>query len=126
MVHAVEEVEEFVAISGSLVVNIGTLDAPWVNAMRLASAKAHAMEKPWVFDPVGVGATQYRTDVSALLLQNRPSVIRGNASEILALAGQAGHRKALIPPRPPAMPLTPRSVWRGQSALWSWSAARRM
>src|SRR6185503_17235909 len=52
MVHAVEEVEDFVAISSSLVINIGTLSPRWVEAMHLAAGKAVALGKPWVFDPV--------------------------------------------------------------------------
>ena len=89
MVHAVEEVEDFVSISASLVVNIGTLSPPWVDAMKLAAARAVALRKPWVLDPVGCGATPYRTRVAVELSQLKPAVIRGNASEILSLAGAA-------------------------------------
>jgi hydroxyethylthiazole kinase len=89
MVHAVEEVEDFVAISSSLVINIGTLSPRWVEAMRLAAAKAVALGKPWVLDPVGCGATPYRTGVAAELAAMRPTIIRGNASEIMSLAGAA-------------------------------------
>jgi hydroxyethylthiazole kinase len=90
MVHAVEEVEDFTAISDCLAVNIGTLSPPWVAAMRAAVARARALGKPWVLDPVGCGATPYRTRVSAELAALGPSAIRGNASEILSLAGQVG------------------------------------
>ena len=90
MVHAVEEVEDFVAISDALAVNIGTLSPPWVEAMRAAVARARALGKPWVLDPVGCGATAYRTQVAAELAGLKPSVIRGNASEIMSLAGQVG------------------------------------
>src|SRR5450631_47918 len=90
MVHAEEEVEDFVAISDALVVNIGTLSPSWVTAMRLAIVRAKALGKPWVLDPVGCGATPYRTRVAAELAALKPSVIRGNASEILSLAGQTG------------------------------------
>jgi hydroxyethylthiazole kinase len=90
MVHAVEEVEEFVAISSSLAINIGTLSPRWVAAMRLAAKKAVELRKPWVLDPVGCGATPYRTEVSVELASLRPTVIRGNASEIMSLAGAAG------------------------------------
>jgi len=87
MVHAVEEVEAFVSISASLVINIGTLSPSWVEAMRLAARRAVALKKPWVLDPVGCGATPYRTQVAAELATLGPSIIRGNASEILSLAG---------------------------------------
>jgi hydroxyethylthiazole kinase len=89
MVHAVEEVEEFVAISSALVINIGTLSPRWVEAMVLAAGKAVALKKPWVLDPVGCGATRYRTDVAAELAAMKPAIIRGNASEIMSLAGAA-------------------------------------
>jgi hydroxyethylthiazole kinase len=90
MVHAVEEVEDFVAIADTLAVNIGTLSPPWVEAMRVAVKRANALGKPWVLDPVGCGATVYRTQVAAELVALKPSVIRGNASEIMSLAGQVG------------------------------------
>jgi hydroxyethylthiazole kinase len=89
MVHAEEEVEDFVAIASSLVVNIGTLSPPWVAAMARAVDRARALGRPWVLDPVGAGATSYRTRTALDLIELRPTVIRGNASEVLALAGAA-------------------------------------
>jgi hydroxyethylthiazole kinase len=86
MVHAIEEIEEFVAIADALVVNIGTLSSEWVTAMHLAARKANTLGKPWILDPVGTGATSWRTKVARDLLSEWPTVIRGNASEILALA----------------------------------------
>jgi hydroxyethylthiazole kinase len=90
MVHAAEEVEEFTSISRALVINIGTLSPRWVDAMRLAAARAGAANIPWVLDPVGAGATNYRTQVGAELARLKPAVIRGNASEIMVLAGSIG------------------------------------
>lgn len=87
MAHAPEEVDEIVALSGALVINIGTLSADWVKAMERAAKRAQELAKPWVLDPVGAGATAYRTTTSLDLAWRRPTVIRGNASEILALAG---------------------------------------
>ena len=87
MVHALEEVEEFVSISHALVVNIGTLSPEWVKAMHRAADRAGSLKKPWVLDPVGAGATRYRTDTARELSVRHPTVIRGNASEILAVAG---------------------------------------
>jgi len=89
MVHAREEVEDFVVLSGALAINIGTLSPPWVEAMKLAAAKAVKSRIPWVLDPVGCGATPYRTRVSAELAAMKPAVIRGNAGEIMSLAGEA-------------------------------------
>ena len=85
MVHAGEEVEEFVSIAHALVINIGTLSPPWITAMSLAATAAVAQGKPWVLDPVGAGATALRTSTALSLLRLKPTVLRGNASEILAL-----------------------------------------
>ncbi|QRR01893.1 hydroxyethylthiazole kinase [Dyadobacter sandarakinus] len=88
MAHAVEEVEEMVSIAGALVVNIGTLSASWAEGMKLAMSRAAALGKPIVLDPVGAGATSYRNQVLTQLLETAPpAIIRGNASEIMALAG---------------------------------------
>jgi hydroxyethylthiazole kinase len=86
MAHAHPEVEDMVAICGVLVINIGTLDEYWVESMLIAAAKANALGKPWVLDPVGAGATAYRDETVAKLLELKPTIIRGNASEIMALA----------------------------------------
>jgi hydroxyethylthiazole kinase len=91
MVHAPEEVEEFVAISAALVVNIGTLDQAWIASMSRAAAKAGKAGIPWTLDPVGAGATKLRTSTALALFALAPSVLRGNASEIIAVSGAAGH-----------------------------------
>jgi len=96
MVHAAEEVEDFVGISDALCINIGTLSPPWVEAMGKAAARANALGKPWVLDPVGCGATAYRTRVSEELAALRPAVIRANAGEVQSLAGaRAGTTKGV-------------------------------
>jgi hydroxyethylthiazole kinase len=95
MVHAPEEAAEFAAISRALVVNIGTLSDAWVAAMRLAIESARRAGVPWILDPVGVGATSYRTRVATELAGLEPAAIRGNASEIRALAGAAAATKGV-------------------------------
>lgn len=95
MVHANEEVEDFVGIASALTVNIGTLSPPWVAAMERAADRAVALGTPWVLDPVGAGATPYRTRVARDLAGRKPSVVRGNASEILSLAGEVGGTKGV-------------------------------
>lgn len=90
MVHAREEAAEFAALAQALTVNIGTADPEWGAAMQEAAAVTAGAGRPWVFDPVGVGATRFRQELSAKLLDLRPTVVRGNASEILALAGLGG------------------------------------
>jgi len=89
MAHAHSEVEAMVALCTGLVVNIGTLDEYKVESMVMAAREAARLGRPWVFDPVGAGATPYRDEVSARLLELRPTVIRGNGSEILSLARAA-------------------------------------
>jgi hydroxyethylthiazole kinase len=87
MAHAEEEVEEMTAIARSLVINIGTLSAPWIAAMFKAGHAARRNARPIVLDPVGVGATAFRTDTARKLLAGvLPAIVRGNASEIRALA----------------------------------------
>lgn len=90
MAHSHSEVEEMVRICHSLVVNIGTLDEYLVEAMLLSTHKANEIKKPWILDPVGAGASSYRNEVLTQLLQNSPTVVRGNASEILSLAKTSG------------------------------------
>lgn len=90
MAHAAEEVEDMVGLTkvvgGALVINIGTLSPNWVDAMETSMRSAQANGIPIVFDPVGAGATPYRTDTCLKLLQAAPpTIIRGNASEIMAL-----------------------------------------
>lgn len=87
MAHAVEEVEDMCSIASSLVVNIGTLSGPWVEGMYKAFEIAKKRQIPSVLDPVGAGATAYRTEVARdLINRGYPTVIRGNASEIAALS----------------------------------------
>lgn len=86
MAHAKSEVCDMVKIAHSVVINIGTLDEYWSEAMLLTAEKAHALNKNWVLDPVGAGATPFRDDILQQLLQFKPTVIRGNGSEIMALA----------------------------------------
>lgn len=84
-----EEMEEIVGIASALVVNIGCLDRHEIEGMTIAAATAHRLGKPWVLDPVGAGASRIRTQTALDLIRNsHPTVIRGNASEIMCLAGE--------------------------------------
>ena len=90
MAHAREEVEEMVAIAGALVLNIGTLSPHWVDAMLLAGRAANEHGVPVVLDPVGAGATTYRTETAKRLLDEvNVTVLRGNAGEVATLVGVA-------------------------------------
>jgi len=96
MAHALEEVADMAALAGALVINIGTLSGPWVEAMAAAMVAARGKGIPVVFDPVGAGATPFRTSTCLQLLDRVPAtVIRGNASEIMALAGSAVQTKGV-------------------------------
>ena len=88
MAHAREEVAEMVRLAGALVLNIGTLSPHWVEAMLIAGAAANEAGVPVVLDPVGVGATAYRTETAKRILdQIDVSVLRGNAGEVATLVG---------------------------------------
>jgi hydroxyethylthiazole kinase len=88
MAHAREEVEEMVGLAGALVINIGTLSPHWVDAMVSAGRAANAGGVPVVLDPVGAGATRYRTDTARRILDEvKVSVLRGNRGEVATLVG---------------------------------------
>jgi hydroxyethylthiazole kinase len=88
MAHAREEVEEMVGIASALVLNIGTLSPAWVDAMVAAGRAANNRGVPVVLDPVGVGATSYRTDTANRILDEVDvTVVRGNAGEVATLVG---------------------------------------
>jgi hydroxyethylthiazole kinase len=88
MAHAQEEVEEMVGLASALVINIGTLSPHWVDAMLAGGKAANARGIPVVVDPVGAGATRYRTETAKRLLDEVDvTVLRGNAGEIATLVG---------------------------------------
>ena len=90
MAHAREEVGEMAAIAGALVLNIGTLSPDWVESMLLAGRAANEHGVPVVLDPVGAGATRYRTETAQRILSEvRVDVLRGNAGEVATLVGVA-------------------------------------
>jgi hydroxyethylthiazole kinase len=88
MAHAREEVAEMADLASALVLNIGTLSPPWVEAMLVAGRAAGARGTPVVLDPVGAGATRYRTETAKRILDEVPvTVLRGNAGEVATLVG---------------------------------------
>ena len=90
MAHAPEEVEEMVGLASALVLNIGTLSSPWIEAMLAAAWAANARGVPVVLDPVGAGATSFRTETARRLLDEADvAVLRGNAGEVATLVGVA-------------------------------------
>ncbi|PIT54971.1 hydroxyethylthiazole kinase [Snodgrassella alvi] len=94
MVIAEQEVTAFVNVANSLLVNIGTINNNTAKSMLLAAAETQKKQLPWVLDPVAVGsALIYRLNIAHQLLLLKPTVVRGNASEILALSGQNSSSK---------------------------------
>ena len=86
----VHEAAGFAAVAGGVLINLGTPDDGTAAAFTLAAGAARAAGTPWVLDPVGVGGLPWRTELAAGLLALGPTAIRGNASEIIALAGSSG------------------------------------
>ncbi|XP_057772304.1 hydroxyethylthiazole kinase [Salvia miltiorrhiza] len=85
MIHCVEEIPDFTPKVHALYINVGTLTPAWLPAMKMAAAVANEAKRPWVLDPVAAGASGFRLRACLDLLTLRPSVVRGNGSEILAL-----------------------------------------
>jgi len=96
MAHAAEEVEEMVSMAGALVLNIGTLSPPWIDAMLLAGRRANERGIPVILDPVGAGATTFRTETAKrILMEIEVAVVRGNASEALSLTSSRSTTKGV-------------------------------
>jgi hydroxyethylthiazole kinase len=82
------EAAQFSALADGLLINLGTLEADRAQAMRAAVTSAVNAGTPWVLDPVAVGGLRFRTEFAIELLAMKPAAIRGNASEVMALAGE--------------------------------------
>ena len=96
MAHSKQEMAEMMSFAGALVINIGTLDSVWTPRMDFAVEQANANGKTVVLDPVGCGASQLRTDTSRRIAQQADRlIIRANASEIIALAGEQAQSKGV-------------------------------
>ncbi len=96
MAHAIEEVEEMVAISDALVINIGTLSKSWIDSMTRAIKIANARKIPVILDPVGAGATKLRTQTVRMFLKEyNIAILRGNASEIKSLCDETHKTKGV-------------------------------
>ena len=96
MAHAPEELDEMIDLSQALVINIGTLSRKWIEAMEQAVIAAGRRRIPVVIDPVGSGATRFRTETARRLLSlASPAILRANASEVRSLAGLTGNTKGV-------------------------------
>ena len=93
MVDNPHEAAELAAVAGGVLVNLGTPYDDTVAAMEQATAAASRAGRPWVLDPVAAGGMAWRTGIATrLLAEAGPTIVRGNASEVIALAGGAGGR----------------------------------
>ncbi|KAJ9154053.1 hypothetical protein P3X46_027431 [Hevea brasiliensis] len=86
MIHSIEEIPDFTPHARSLCINVGTLSPDWLPAMKAAAELASQFGKPWVLDPVAAGASGFRLNACLELVCMKPTVIRGNGSEIIALS----------------------------------------
>lgn len=90
MLNHAEEIQDILrSCTNALLINVGTLSAPQAELMQCAVDCATEKNIPWVLDPVAVGLLPYRTQFCAELMRTPPAMIRGNASEIMSLAGVA-------------------------------------
>ena len=89
MVVDPHEAEQFSTLADAVLINVGTLTQSRSHAMLAAVKASGQAQRPWTLDPVAVGALTFRSDFCQRLLEHRPAAIRGNASEIMALAKQA-------------------------------------
>jgi hydroxyethylthiazole kinase len=121
MVHAEEEAGEFAAISGALTINIGTLSSDWMRGMRAATIAANEAGRPWVLDPVAHYATRFRREAVQELLALRPTIIRGNASEIIALAGGVSQGQGVDSRDPVEQAEASAACWQELTGRWSLS-----
>lgn len=87
MVDVPGEAAEFARVASGVLANLGTPHRGQREGMLEAARAAHGAGTPWVLDPVAVGALGLRTEFASLLVELRPGVVRGNASEVMALAG---------------------------------------
>jgi len=96
MAHSRQEMAEMMSFAGALVINIGTLDSDWIERMAFAIEQANHHQKVVVLDPVGCGASTLRTQTSRRFAELAERlIIRGNASEIIALAGESSQSKGV-------------------------------
>lgn len=96
MVPGEEEAADFARFAAdALLCNVGTPKAATVASMKAAAAAMNECGKPWSLDPVGAGGTAWRDRAISELVDLHPTVIRGNGSEILAVAGFAHSYKGV-------------------------------
>ncbi|KAL8204614.1 hypothetical protein R6Q57_010237 [Mikania cordata] len=86
MIHSILEIPDFTPHTQAVLINVGTLTPEWLPAMKAAAGVANRLAKPWVLDPAAVGASGFRLKACLELIELKPTVIRGNGSEIISLS----------------------------------------
>lgn len=94
MTETLQEAPVITPVADALVVNFGTLSTDAMDAIPATVQACRVAGHPWVLDPTAIGVAPVRTAMARELLASRPAVVRGNASEILALTGSRGGRGA--------------------------------
>lgn len=96
MSQAIQECEDLVKLANVIVINLGTLNEAFVHLCKETCRIANQLNKPIILDPVGAGASRYRTESAlALLDQYQVNIIRGNASEIISLVNSLQQTKGV-------------------------------
>ncbi len=90
MVYLPDEGEGLAAVGGATYLNMGTLFPVYAETIPRTARALHDADKPWVLDPVGIGIGALRTDLLKQMKAFKPSIIRANASEVIALADMWG------------------------------------
>lgn len=93
MTETQAEAPAMTGLADALLINLGTLSTDGAKGIAPTVARARRLGRPWVLDPTAVGSAPVRTNLAFQLLDGGPAVIRGNASEVLALAGRGGGGK---------------------------------
>jgi hydroxyethylthiazole kinase len=117
LVAAASEVEQFVSQADALVINLGSLTEDGARILRHAAGVAAAEKKPWLLDPTAIGSLSLRTGLANALLALHPDVVKGNASEILSLAGEDGQGRCADATRPPERALEAATRLAGREGL---------
>jgi hydroxyethylthiazole kinase len=117
MVSAASEVGRFVYEADALVVNLGSLTEDGAGIIRHAAGIASKEEKPWLLDPTAIGSLPLRTGLAHELLALHPGVVKGNASEILSLAGEDGQGRCADATQPPERALEAATRLAGREGL---------
>ena len=94
MVYLPDEGEAMAELGGAMYINVGTLLPVYADTLPATAKRLHELNKPWVVDPVAVGMGKLRTQLLADFKPYKPTIVRGNASEVITLADVWGLERA--------------------------------